>query len=77
MGDASYATHLSHFYVVEAFRKIAAQKLHLLDPYTPFGVLVIVLCSLLVGQLLYVLVDRPLSRYCRNKALAAGRPAIV
>lgn len=81
MGDASYATYLSHFYVVEAFRKIAAQKFHLLDPYTPFGVLAIVLCSLLVGQLLYVLVDRPLSRYCRNKALAArpasARPAIV
>jgi peptidoglycan/LPS O-acetylase OafA/YrhL len=81
MGDASYATYLSHFYVVEVFRKIAAQKLHLLDPYTPSGVLVIVLCSLLVGQLLYVGVDRPLSRYCRKKALAArpasARPAIV
>lgn len=81
MGDASYATYLSHFYVVEAFRKIAAQKLHLLDPYTPSGVLVIVLCSLLVGQLLYVLVDQPLSRYCRKKALAAkpasARPALV
>ncbi len=81
IGDASYATYLSHFYVVEVFRKIAAQKFHLLDPYTPFGVLVIVLSSLLVGQLLYVWVDRPLSRYCRNKALAArpasARPALV
>jgi exopolysaccharide production protein ExoZ len=81
IGDASYATYLSHFYVVEVFRKIAAQKFHLLDPYTPSGVLLIVLCSLLVGQVLYVLVDRPLSRYCRDKALAArpasARPALV
>lgn len=81
MGDASYATYLSHFYVVDAFRKIAAQKFHLLNPYTPLGVLLIVLCSLLVGQLLYVLVDRPLSRYFRDMALAArpsaARPAIV
>jgi len=78
MGDASYATYLSHFYVVEAVRKIGFKKLQLIDPYTPAGVFIILLLSLLLGQMLYIFLDKPLSRYFKNRMLApklAEQPA--
>jgi exopolysaccharide production protein ExoZ len=64
-GDASYATYLSHPYVVELVRKIVGAKLGLVDIYTPWGVLVTIGVALGVGQLLYMLVDKPLSRRLR------------
>jgi len=65
MGDASYATYLSHYYVVELVRKIGFQKFNLINPYAPLGVALIVLTSLLVGHLLYKWVDKPLTRYVK------------
>ncbi len=68
MGDASYATYLSHYYVVELVRKFAWKKYQLIDPYTPFGVALIVLGSLLLGKLIYQLVDRPIMRFFKSQA---------
>ncbi|QCX10590.1 hypothetical protein APS58_1727 [Paracidovorax citrulli] len=72
IGDASYATYLSHYYVVEGVRKIAHQKMDLIDPYTPFGIAVILGLALGCGSMMYVFVDRPLSRYFKRKLLHAG-----
>ncbi|SEP49528.1 Peptidoglycan/LPS O-acetylase OafA/YrhL, contains acyltransferase and SGNH-hydrolase domains [Rhodospirillales bacterium URHD0017] len=71
IGDASYATYLSHFYVVEGLRRLVFPRLPFLDPYTPLGVLIIVGASLAVGQILYSFCDKPLSNFFRNKLLAA------
>lgn len=74
IGDASYATYLSHYYVVEGVRKIAFQRFKLIDPYTPFGVFVVVGSSLAVGHFIYVLCDKPLSLYFKKKCLPAKSP---
>jgi exopolysaccharide production protein ExoZ len=66
IGNASYATYLSHFYVVEGFRKIAFLKLDILNPYTPEGVAVILFSSLLTGHILYIALDKPLSKYFKK-----------
>ncbi|HEY9163052.1 MAG TPA: acyltransferase, partial [Magnetovibrio sp.] len=67
MGDASYATYLSHAFVVEGIRKIVFLQYNLIDPYTPFGVVVILSASLIVGQVLYVFLDKPLSNHFKKK----------
>lgn len=74
MGDASYATYLSHYYVVELVRKFGWQKYQLIDPYTPFGVVLIVLGSLLLGNLIYKVVDRPILRFFKTQALELRLP---
>jgi exopolysaccharide production protein ExoZ len=75
MGDASYATYLSHYYVVELVRKFGFQKYNMINPYTPMGVAVIVLTSLLLGQLLYKWIDKPLTRYVKGRcALTRSAP---
>jgi peptidoglycan/LPS O-acetylase OafA/YrhL len=74
MGDASYATYLSHYYVVELVRKFAWKKLQLIDPYTPLGVALIVLASLVLGNLIYKLIDRPLMRFFKAQAFEFRLP---
>jgi exopolysaccharide production protein ExoZ len=71
-GDASYATYLSHSYVVEGVRRILFQKLDVIDPYTPLGVAFILALALLVGQLVYVYLDKPLSRAFKNLLQSGG-----
>jgi exopolysaccharide production protein ExoZ len=67
MGDASYATYLSHFYIVEGIRQIGFQKFNIINPYTPPGVIVILFTSSLTGYGLYVVLDKPLSKYFNKK----------
>lgn len=69
MGDASYATYLSHFYVVELIRKIAFQRFHLINPYTPLGVALVLAASLLLGYALYRFIDRPLLRFLKARLM--------
>jgi peptidoglycan/LPS O-acetylase OafA/YrhL len=73
LGDASYATYLSHFYVVEGIRKIAFLKLGLINPYTLTGVVFTLAGSLAVGHLLYTWLDRPLSQRLKARMLATWR----
>lgn len=75
MGDASYATYLSHYYLVELVRKFGWKKLQLIDPYTPLGVALIVLGSLVLGNLIYKLIDRPLMRFFKAQAFELRLPA--
>ncbi len=67
MGNASYATYLSHLYVVEGIRKVIAPRLPWFDIYTPFGVCITLIAVLIVGQIIYVLIDKAISIYFRNK----------
>jgi peptidoglycan/LPS O-acetylase OafA/YrhL len=66
MGDASYATYLSHFFFVEGFKRIACQKLALFDCYRLPGVISIIFICLIIGQLLYWLVDKPAHQHCKQ-----------
>ena len=68
MGDASYATYLSHDYIVELVRKFGFHKYNLINPYTRLGAAVIVMTSLLLGQLLYKWIDKPLTRYTKDRS---------
>ena len=65
IGDGSYATYLSHFFVVVPFHKF-----DIFNPYTPIGVSIIVLLCLAVGHLLYKVLDNPLHKYFKHKFLA-------
>jgi len=66
MGDASYATYLSHFFLVEGFKRIACEKLSLFDCYSPSGVIGIIVISLIIGQLLFWIVDEPAHFNCKK-----------
>ena len=67
VGDASYATYLSHSYIVEGIKKIGFQKFNAINPYAPLGVIVILISSSLAGYILYVVLDRPLSKYFKER----------
>ncbi|GAB2915379.1 acyltransferase [Paraburkholderia jirisanensis] len=69
LGNASYATYLSHSFVVEAARKLLPVYLHGFEPTSPLGVAVVLVCALLVGALIYCFVDRPTQRLVRNLTL--------
>jgi peptidoglycan/LPS O-acetylase OafA/YrhL len=71
LGDGSYATYLSHLYVVEGMRKVVFPQVELIDLHSPMGVLMTLTCALAVGHVLYVLLDRPLTRYFKRKFLPA------
>lgn len=69
MGDASYATYLSHYYVVEAFRKLLLPRIDWIEPDGPLALAIIMLACLLTGDLLYRFADRPLSDFFRQRLL--------
>jgi peptidoglycan/LPS O-acetylase OafA/YrhL len=60
IGDASYATYLSHLYVVEGFKRVLLSRFKLIDPHGLLGVLLILAASLCVGQIIYKFIDNPL-----------------
>ena len=66
MGDASYATYLTHWYVIVGLRKIASEKLGLFDFYSPIGVFFTLSLALVVGQITYKLADKPLNKLFKN-----------
>ena len=62
MGDASYATYLTHWYVIVACKKIFSEKLELYDFYSATGVCITLGISLIVGQITFKYIDKPLSK---------------
>ncbi len=66
MGDASYATYLSHFFLVEGFKRITCEKLDLFDCYRLPGVIGIICVCLISGQIIYWLVDKSTHQYCKR-----------
>jgi peptidoglycan/LPS O-acetylase OafA/YrhL len=71
IGDASYAIYLTHLFVVVGFTKIGFQKMGLINPYTPLGVVCILISSLLLGYFLYIKVDKPLHNYFKKLLLSS------
>jgi exopolysaccharide production protein ExoZ len=71
LGDASYATYLSHYYVVVGFERILHARLGLFDPRTVHGTVIVMASALATGQLLYWAVDQPLHAVCKRKLLLA------
>lgn len=73
IGDASYATYLSHAFVVSAVQKLAGERYQLFDPYALPGVVVIIGVALLAGQILYEVIDKPCSSFFRNMLVKRRR----
>jgi peptidoglycan/LPS O-acetylase OafA/YrhL len=69
LGDASYSTYLSHWFVIVAMRKIVDPLLNWFDFHSLFGIIVTVTAALLVGQIIYLIVDKPLHNYSKNRLL--------
>lgn len=69
IGDASYATYLSHLYVVEGLRKIVFARINPDWMYTPIGVALSLSAALVVGQIIYYMLDRPLSSVLRRRIM--------
>jgi exopolysaccharide production protein ExoZ len=69
LGDASYATYLSHYYVVGGFERILYPRLGLIDPDSFLGISIMIVAALAIGQLLYWGVDQPLHGLCKRKLL--------
>jgi peptidoglycan/LPS O-acetylase OafA/YrhL len=65
-GDASYSIYLSHFFIVLVYIKIGYPKLHLLNPYTSLGIVLILSLSIFVGYVVYIALDKPLSKYFKR-----------
>lgn len=61
MGDASYSTYLTHWYVVVGCRKLLSERLALFEFYSPLGVVFTVFACLLVGQITYKWADGPMN----------------
>jgi exopolysaccharide production protein ExoZ len=70
LGDASYATYLSHFFVVEFMRKVLPRKISGFSIYTPLGVSAAVCLSLAVGSLIYLLIDKPCVKIAKKLSAA-------
>jgi exopolysaccharide production protein ExoZ len=58
IGDASYATYLSHLFVIEPLKKVMESRAPSLVPDTSLGAVVAVAGSLLVGSAIYIIVDK-------------------
>ncbi|SDJ30822.1 Peptidoglycan/LPS O-acetylase OafA/YrhL, contains acyltransferase and SGNH-hydrolase domains [Paraburkholderia steynii] len=66
LGDASYATYLSHPFVIEAMRKLVPKVVHGFDVRSPGGVILAIVVASVVGCVVYRYVDKPLQRAMRR-----------
>ncbi len=69
IGNASYATYLSHFYVVDGCKKILSAKYNIIDSDSLTGAFIMMSIALLFGQMIYMLIDKPLTRFLKFKAV--------
>ena len=66
IGDASYATYLSHMFVIGFVERIVFARLHI--EKTTWTALFTLACCLAAGSLIYRLVDKPLMRLAKDLA---------
>jgi exopolysaccharide production protein ExoZ len=57
-GDASYATYLSHLFVVQFVAKIISARFHAISPSGAIGAIASIIASLAVGSGVYILIDK-------------------
>lgn len=67
IGDASYATYLSHYFVVATFKRVLYLKLNWIDPNSVLGMLLATITALVIGQVIYKYLDKPMHRFFRKK----------
>lgn len=67
IGYASYSIYLSHLFIIQGLIKILFLKFNLLSPCSPIGILFLFVIAILFGQLLYILVDKPINKYFKRK----------
>jgi peptidoglycan/LPS O-acetylase OafA/YrhL len=65
VGNASYATYLSHPYCVEAARKLLPRIIRGFDVTAPVGATLVIIGATAFGCLLYWFADRPLHKGAR------------
>jgi exopolysaccharide production protein ExoZ len=63
IGDASYATYLCHYYVVEGVRKSSGRMGEWISPHSWLEATAIIVFSLIVGHLLHTRLDVPVRRW--------------
>jgi exopolysaccharide production protein ExoZ len=63
IGDASYATYLSHYFVVAVFERVLHLKLGWIDPNSTLGMLTVIASALLIGQSIYKYIDNPMYKF--------------
>jgi exopolysaccharide production protein ExoZ len=69
VGEASYATYLSHPYVVEGFRRVLPIISHGMAITSPAGTALTVIFALMVGSVLYICVDKPMHAAARRSSV--------
>ena len=65
IGDASYAIYLSHFFIIDGFRKIISIRVNFIDINSLIGCVVQMGVAVLIGYLIYLYIDKPLHRNCK------------
>ncbi len=73
VGNASYSTYLTHYFVVQSVKKVVLQKIGV--SFSPIWVVATVLMALLVGHVIDGVVDKPLNRILR-RAKKREEPAV-
>jgi len=66
LGDASYATYLSHLFVIEFLRRLVVPHFPGIAPDGAAGAFVTVVACLMAGSAIYMLMDRQCVRYSRQ-----------
>jgi peptidoglycan/LPS O-acetylase OafA/YrhL len=72
VGDASYSLYLTHVFVLKAIYVSWAAAIGARLP-VPFYILSSILASIVVGLLVYHLVERPMTNYLQRKLLRTSR----
>jgi exopolysaccharide production protein ExoZ len=72
VGDASYATYLSHLFVIEFLRKVVVVRIPVLTMDEPLGATLAIVISLAVGSLIYIALDKPMVAGSRSLARRLG-----
>jgi exopolysaccharide production protein ExoZ len=76
IGDASYATYLSHTFVVESIKRFLPRLTNGLTIESPIGVAIAISFSIVAGGLIYILLDKPSVALSKNafSALSKAMP---
>jgi peptidoglycan/LPS O-acetylase OafA/YrhL len=73
IGDASYATYLSHLYFVDFGKRVVGRYVGAIAITSIPGTAVIMVASLLGGSLVYLLLDKPAVRGARSLVRSLAR----
>lgn len=75
IGDASYATYLSHTFVVESIKKFLPRFTNGLTIESPIGVAIAILLSIVVGGLVYICLDKPSVKFAKKVVVILSKLA--